>query len=229
MPTKVAIIPARGGSTRFKKKNIALLGDKPLICWSVEAVLRTKQFDDVYVSTDSDEIFNAVSHLGVKRHIRPYQHATTQATVLDAMMDLMTSIPKYDVFAFFLPTCPFIESSHICDGVALLENDPTADSVVSVSYYEEPIQLACIKKGNDIIPVFDNLTSGLTNSKYIQKYVKPNGGFYMSKWDHLLEHRNFFKGNVKGVVRPNETLVDIDYESDLRKAELMIQMKNELC
>lgn len=219
--TKVAIIPARGGSTRFKDKNIALLGGKPLICWSVEAVLNSDEFDDVYVSTDSDKIFDAVKHLNVKRHIRPEQHATTKATVLDAMLDLMNNIPKYDVFAFFLPTCPFIKSETIKQGVKML--DAATDSVVSVSYYEEPIQLACIKRGDNIIPVFDNLTAGITNSKFIQKYVKPNGGFYISHWNKLLEHKNFFKGNVKGVEIPNNLLVDIDYEHDLQMAELLYQ------
>tara|TARA_Y100000389_G_scaffold191542_1_gene217878 strand:- start:657 stop:1343 length:687 start_codon:yes stop_codon:yes gene_type:complete len=221
MLTKVAIIPARGGSTRFKDKNIALLGGKPLICWSVEAVLNSGEFDDVYVSTDSDKIFDAVKHLNVKRHIRPEQHATTKATVLDAMLDLMDNIPKYDVFAFFLPTCPFIKSESIKQGIKML--DAATDSVVSVSYYEEPIQLACIKRGDNIIPIFDNLTAGLTNSKFIQKYVKPNGGFYISHWNKLLEHKNFFKGNVKGVEISNKLLVDIDYEHDLQMAELLYQ------
>ena len=220
MSTKVAVIPARGGSTRFVDKNIALLGGKPLICWSIEAVLSSGEFDDVYISTDSDKIFEAVKHLPVKRHVRPDQYATTQSTVLTAMIDLMDNIPKYDIFAFFLPTCPFIKSESIKQGVNML--DSNTDSVISVSYYEEPIQLACIKKGDHIIPIFDNLTSGLTNSKFIQKYVKPNGGFYMSHWNNLKENKNFFKGNVKGVEIPNELLVDIDYEHDLKKAEFMI-------
>ncbi len=225
MLTKVAVIPARGGSTRLKDKNIRLLGGKPLIQWMVEAVLNSEEFDDVYISTDSDKIFDAVKHLPVKRHVRPAQNATVKATALNAMLDLMGDIPKYDVFAYFLPTCPFLESKYIKDGVSKLSDE--VDSVVSVSYYEEPIQLACIKKGDDIIPVFDNLTAGLTNSKFIQKYVKPNGGFYISHWDKLLESRNFFKGNVKGVLIPNDLLVDIDYEHDLQMAELIYQ--NVLC
>lgn len=217
--TKVAVIPARGGSTRLKDKNIRELGGKPLIQWMVEAVLNSQEFDDVYVSTDSDKIFNAVKHLNVKRHVRPAQNATVKATALNAMLDMMNDIPKYDVFAYFLPTCPFLESKFIQQGVSKLTEN--VDSVVSVSYYEEPIQLACIKRGDDIIPIFDNLTAGLTNSKFIQKYVKPNGGFYMSHWDKLAETRNFFKGNVKGVLIPNELLVDIDYEHDLKLANAM--------
>ena len=218
---KVAVIPARGGSTLLKDKNIRELGGKPLIQWMVEAVLDSNEFDDVYVSTDSDKIFDAIKHLPIKRHVRPAKNATVKATALNAMLDMMNDIPKYDVFAYFLPTCPFLKSKYIKDGVSKLTE--SVDSVVSVSYYEEPIQLACIKKGDDLIPIFDNLTSGLTNSKFIQKYVKPNGGFYISHWNKLLKSRNFFKGNVKGVVIPNDILVDIDYEDDLQMAEMLYQ------
>jgi len=161
--TKVAIISARGGSTRLKDKNIRLLGGKPLIQWMVEAVLDSGEFDDVYVSTDSDKIFDAVKHLNVKRHVQPAQNATVKATALNSMIDVMNDIPKYDVFAYFLPTCPFLESKYIKDGVSKLSD--TVDYLVSVSYYEEPVQLACIKKDDDIIPVFDNLTAGCDECK----------------------------------------------------------------
>jgi len=163
LETKVAIIPARGGSTRLKDKNIRLLGGKPLIQWMVEAVLDSGEFDDVYVSTDSDKIFDAVKHLNVKRHVQPAQNATVKATALNSMIDVMNDIPKYDVFAYFLPTCPFLESKYIKDGVSKLSD--TVDYLVSVSYYEEPVQLACIKKDDDIIPVFDNLTAGCDECK----------------------------------------------------------------
>lgn len=223
MTKKVAIIPARGGSTRLKDKNISLLGDKPLIRWITESVIESKEFDDIYISTDSDKIFDAVKDLSVKRHIRPENLATTKSTVLEAIVDLTNDIPKYDIIAYFLPTCPFIKPGYISEGIKKL-NEKT-DSVVSVSYYDEPVQLACVLKNDDIIPVFDNLTSGLTNSKFIQRYVKPNGGFYMTKWDNLLKNKNFFVGNVKGVLILNEDLIDIDHEKDLKIANLMLSIK----
>lgn len=219
---KVAVIPARGGSTRLPKKNIKHLGGKPLIRWMVEKVVNSKQFDKVIVSTDSDEIFEAVNDLPVERHVRPANHATVRATVLNAMVDLMQNLnEKYDIFAYFLPTCPFLPQESISEGIQLIQEEGV-ESVVSVSPYDEPIQLACIKKGNWLVPIFDNLTSGLTNSKFIQKYHKPNGGFYMAKWEHLMEHKNFFKGNVKCVEIPSKFLVDIDTQEDLDKAEYLV-------
>jgi CMP-N-acetylneuraminic acid synthetase/dihydrodipicolinate synthase/N-acetylneuraminate lyase len=224
---RLAVIPARGGSTRLPRKNVRLLAGKPLIRWMVETVVKTGLFETVVVSTDDDEIFDAVRDLPVTRHIRPAEHATVSATALNAMLDLMEhdvgidGDPRpYDVFAYFLPTCPFLREEYIRQGVELLD-ESGADSVVSVSHYEEPIQLACIKRGDDLVPVFDNLTAGLTNSKFIQRYCKPNGGFYMGRWDSVLQYRNFFKGDVKCVLVPNDELVDIDYEHDLQMAELL--------
>ena len=59
--TKVAIIPARGGSARLENKNIFPFGGKPLICHTVESVTRSRRFDTVIVSTDSDDIAAVVS------------------------------------------------------------------------------------------------------------------------------------------------------------------------
>jgi CMP-N-acetylneuraminic acid synthetase len=222
--TKVAVIPARGGSTRLKDKNIRLLGGKPLIRWAVENVINSKQFDTIIVSTDSDKIFNAIKDLPVIRHVRPKEFATTKITVLKAMIDLMENYldKKYDIFSYFLPTSPFVSEKYIIEGLEMIK-EIGVDSVIAVHEYESPIQLACIRKNNDLIPIFDNLTSGLTNSKFIQKYYKPSGSFYISRWDYLLKNKNFFKGNVKSVLIPNKLLVDIDYKEDLEYAEYLYQ------
>ncbi len=220
MATRMAVIPARAGSTRLKGKNIHPLGGKPLIRWTVEAVLGSGCFDKVVISTDSDAIFAAVSDLDVIRHNRPAEHATVKATALNAMLNLMESEEKHDIFAYFLPTCPFVSSKDIRDGANMLTEG--VDSVVSMTQYSDPIQLACIMSGDNVVPIFDNLTSGLTNSKFIQKYHKPSGAFYMSWWDNLVENRNFFKGNVKGVIIPRERSVDIDDINDIKAAEVIL-------
>lgn len=50
---RIAIIPARSGSKGLKDKNIKELNGKPLLAYSIEAALDSKQFDKVFVSTDS--------------------------------------------------------------------------------------------------------------------------------------------------------------------------------
>ena len=222
---RLAVIPARGGSTRLVDKNVHPLGGKPLIQWSVENVVKSGCFDDVYVSTDSEKIWDAVKHFPVKRHNRPEEHATVTATVLKAMISLMGEIEergdKYDTFAYFLPTCPLVPVSAIREGVEKLTEG--TDSVICMTEYNETIQLACIVKEGNVTPIFDNLTSGLTNSKFIQKYHRPTGAFYMGMWDSILKNQNFFKGNVKGVVIPNNLAADINDIYDIQLAENTLQ------
>lgn len=56
MTYKIALIPARGGSKRLPDKNIKLLNGKPLIAWTIIAARESGLFDDIIVSTDSENI-----------------------------------------------------------------------------------------------------------------------------------------------------------------------------
>ena len=215
----LAVIPARAGSTRLRDKNICPLLGKPLIRWITESVVESNCFQDILISTDGNEIYEAVADLPVKRHYRPEHYATTQATVLDAMIDIMESTEKeYNAFAYFLPTCPFISSDDIIKGVDKLKNRD-CDSVISMTEIPETIQLACVMSGDNVMPVFDNLECGMTNSKFIKKYYKPSGAFYMGVWNYLIENKNFFKRETKGVIIPSERSVDINTIGDIRYAE----------
>tara|TARA_R110000851_G_scaffold328457_1_gene499107 strand:+ start:1498 stop:2169 length:672 start_codon:yes stop_codon:yes gene_type:complete len=221
MTTKLAVIPARGGSKGLKNKNFYPLNGKPLIAYSIEAVLGADCFDTVLVSTDSEEIASIAESYGVRVYNRPPEYATDKMTVLEALVAMMDDVPRHDIFSYFLPTCPLVSSEDIKEGVSLL--DHRTGSVVSVVSYADPIQLAMIKRGDEMIPIFDNLTAGLTNSRYLQKYYKPSGAFYMSWWDNLIKNKNFFVGNVKGYEMPKKRSVDIDDLMDIRYAELILK------
>ena len=58
--SRIAVIPARGGSTRLKDKNIYPIKGKPLISYTIETVIDSGQFDTIIVSTDSNKIKEVV-------------------------------------------------------------------------------------------------------------------------------------------------------------------------
>lgn len=219
----LAVIPARDGSTRLKNKNIYPLGGKPLIRWSTESVLKSNCFDKVVISTDSDEIFYAVSDLPVIRHNRPSILATEKATVLDAMLDLMKGFPQHNTFSYFLPTCPFLIPDDIQKGLSLFE-DECVSSVISMTPLET-VQLSCLIKNDWVLPIFDNLEKGLTNSKFIKTYYKPSGAFYMSRWNDLEVHKTFFTTGTKGVLIPKERSVDINDLVDITLAQALLDVQ----
>ena len=58
----IAVIPARYASNRFPAKLMQDLGGKTVITRTYEAAVNTYLFDDVFVVTDSDLIFNEIEH-----------------------------------------------------------------------------------------------------------------------------------------------------------------------
>ena len=52
----VALIPARKGSKRIKRKNLKRLLGKPLITWTIEAAKKVKKINSIFVSTDDEQI-----------------------------------------------------------------------------------------------------------------------------------------------------------------------------
>ena len=60
----IAMIPARYAASRFPGKLMQDLAGKPVILRTYEATLKTNLFNDVYVVTDSDVIFNEIVNNG---------------------------------------------------------------------------------------------------------------------------------------------------------------------
>ena len=56
MALSLALITARGGSKRIPRKNIKPFLGKPIICYSIDAAIKSGVFDEIMVSTDDEEI-----------------------------------------------------------------------------------------------------------------------------------------------------------------------------
>ena len=54
----LAIIPARGGSKGLPQKNIKMLGNKPLIIWTIEAAAKKLKISKIILSADDKEVLN---------------------------------------------------------------------------------------------------------------------------------------------------------------------------
>ena len=67
----VAIIPAKGGSTRLPNKNMAPLNGRPMLDYSIDQALACDRIEEIYVSTDSDAIAEHAAARGVKVIRRP--------------------------------------------------------------------------------------------------------------------------------------------------------------
>lgn len=90
----VALIPLRGGSKSIIKKNIRCMAGKPLCAWVLEAAHSAKSIDEVFVSTEDEEIATVVENLGHGTKIisRPEHLASDSATTESVMLDFLERV-----------------------------------------------------------------------------------------------------------------------------------------
>ena len=110
--TSIAIIPARGGSTGLKRKNILPLCGKPLIAYSIEAALASNRIDRVVVSTEDEEIAEiALRHGAEVPFLRPKNLAGGRCSPGLAINHLLRTLygrsPLNLVSVVLYPTHPF--------------------------------------------------------------------------------------------------------------------------
>lgn len=82
---RVAIIPARGGSTRLPGKNIKYFFGKPIIWYSICAARASGVFDAVYVTTDSPLVASITEQYGAMTIWRPEELARDEVGTQEVM------------------------------------------------------------------------------------------------------------------------------------------------
>lgn len=86
------MIPARYSASRFPGKLMQNLAGKSVIVRTYEATVATQLFDDVYVVTDSDIIFNEIISNGGKAIMSKKEHQSGSDRIAEAVEDLDVDI-----------------------------------------------------------------------------------------------------------------------------------------
>ena len=220
--TFLAIVPARGGSKRFPRKNILDLNGKPLIAYSIEAGLQSKYIDKVIVTSDDEEILNISKEFGADIIKRPDELASDIATSFDAIKHTIENVDKYDYIILLQPTSPLRGAVQIDEAIDLLETKE-ANAVVSVCAMDHsPLW-------SNTLPQDASMQGFLRDevlnkrSQDLEKYYRLNGAIYICKTDKLLEEESFLlKENIFAYVMDRESSIDIDEKIDFKIAEVLI-------
>lgn len=149
----VAMIPARLGSKRIPRKNIRLLGDKPLIEYPIDLALNAECFDSVWINTESEELGKCISKLGALFHKRPEELAGDTVTNREFTYEFLKK-HECDYVVMINSTSPLLRQNTLNEFVNYVdEND--FDTVVSVIatkeetfFRDEPLNFSLAEKIN---------------------------------------------------------------------------------
>lgn len=224
---KIAIIPARSGSKGLPNKNILMLGNKPLIAYTIEAALKSGEFERVIVSTDSLEYKYIAEKFGAEVFMRSEELSNDKASSFVVIEDVLNKIETtIDYFVLLQVTSPFRNENHIKESIEVFEN--------SISEYDFLVSMQKSDKSSSLIkPIYDSGTLEEYNIDYSnysrQKYDEyhPNGAIYIGKIKEYLEQKHFFGKRSKAYFMNKEDSVDIDDSLDFEIAITLLNKKNK--
>jgi CMP-N,N'-diacetyllegionaminic acid synthase len=223
----LAIIPARSGSKGLKDKNIKMLNGKPLLAYTIEAAIESAIFQDVMVSTDSEEYAAIAIQWGANVPFLRSRELSSDTissweVVKDVIVNYKSSGQEFDTIALLQPTSPLRRMEDITNGYMQLKTKK-ANAIVAVCEVEHsPLWCNILPEDNSLVNFLDDRLIEKPR-QYLPTFYRINGALFIIKTDYLMSTDNIYKEKCFALVMPKENSIDIDDENDLKIAEIMMR------
>ena len=223
----LALIPARGGSKGIPRKNIRMVGNKPLMVWTIESAFESDLISRTIVSTEDREIADIAQQYGAEVPCyRPDNLAEDTSDTLDAVLytlDFLEQNEGYnpDYVVLLQPTSPLRRSDDI-DAAIRFTIDRHADSVVSICEAKpHPLLSKTLTKNGTLMDYIPGASDYSRRQDFPVAYSL-NGALYINRISSLRKDRKFVLPNTYGFIMPEERSLDIDSLFDLFIADLIL-------
>lgn len=238
----IAVIPARYASTRFPAKLMQDLGGKTVILRTYEAAINTKLFDDVFVVTDSDLIYNEIVSNGGKAIMSIKEHESGSDRIAEAVENM-----DVDVVINVQGDEPFINKKPLEQVIEIFRKD-TDKKVDLASLMFEIKDKSEIENPNNVKVIVDQQGFALYFSRSVIPYPREENvgvrymkhiGIYAFRKEALMDFyrlpmlaleasekleqlRYLEYGKRIRMVETDHGSIGIDTLEDLEKARMMI-------
>jgi len=206
----IAVIPARYDSVRFPGKLMKNLAGRSVILRTYQSAVATELFDDVFVVTDSDLIFNEIINNNGKAIKSKKNHQSGSDRIAEAIENM-----NVDIVVNIQGDEPFIDKNSLEKIIELYKND-TKNQIDLASLMREITDIEEIKNPNNVKVVTDKFGFALyfsrsvipfemqknSNTKYFQHI-----GVYAFKKQALMD----FYSRETGVLENSEKLEQLRY------------------
>jgi CMP-N,N'-diacetyllegionaminic acid synthase len=220
----VGLVPARGGSRRAPRKNLARLEGKTLVRRALETALASSCFELVVLSSEDGEILAEAADLDVVALARPTRLAADDVLVAEVVTHVLGAVEdpmrRFDAVAIVQATSPFTAPEDIAHTVDLLARTgaEAAVSVVRVDASQHPLKLKRLA-GDRLLPYLED--DRLTPSQSLPPLWVRNGSVYVFRRD--VADRGLQVTDIRGHEMPPERSFDIDTSRDLAFAEFLLE------
>ncbi len=221
----LVVIPARGGSKRIPRKNLRLLGHKPLLYYSINNALKSKFEIDIFVSSEDDEILNTAVKFGAKTHKRNENIANDKTTLDPVIYDCYLHAKnieekEYHIIATMQPTSPLLLTKSLDKALQKIINDNEIDTIIAA---KDATHLSWKKENDKYLPNYIERV----NRQYLTPEFIETGAFLITRNDIISENNRIGK-NVDLALLSGGEKIDIDTYEDWNLCEYYLKRKHIL-
>ncbi len=213
------LIPARGGSKGIPRKNLAILGDETILTRGVK-LLNQAGCDQVWVSSDDDEILRVASNAGAGSIVRPHQFsddmASTESVILDSIDQL--KLKAQDLIVVHQITSPFLSASSVRKCIEKLIATPSLNSVL-VGSVEHSFQWEETEVG-EWNPK-NHSREYRPRRQELKTIIRESGGVYVTRVSAVLQSQSRFPAPTFCIPISFLESLDIDTPEDLEVARII--------
>ena len=230
--SNLAVILARGGSKRIKKKNIKIFSGKPMISWAIEAAKKTEIFNEIIVSTDDPDIKDVAVSCGVNVPFSRPKNISDDITPTADVVAHSIEWAKSKQLDFSSVCCiyassPFIYFNDIIGSFKkFIRSD--YDFAFPVTEFEAPIfRSFSISSSKEIKMFFPENYN--VRSQDLPKAYHDAGQFYWGTTNAWLNKKKIFDKYSYPYLIPKWRVQDIDTPEDWDRAVKLFEVfKNEI-
>ncbi len=234
----LGVITARGGSKGIPRKNVKLLGGKPLIAYTIERAKESGVFDRIILSTDDQEIAEVGKQYGIEvPFMRPADLAEDTTPTLPVLVHALKWLKENEgdepeAVMLLQPTAPLRRPEHIREAHALFIAS-NADSVVSMvevpGHFNPHWQFRIGKDDRAEIFTSEPFRDIVTRRQELPKTYTRNGAIYLFKSMLLFnDPPSFYGDDVRAYIMDEASSVNIDSPEDFLAAEAALTHKSNL-
>lgn len=225
----IAIVPARGGSERIPRKAIVDFGGRPLIAWTIEALLESAVCERVLVSTDDREIADVAVAAGAEVPFLREGYADDFTPVSTVTVAMVRELEKRgervpDTVLHALVTSPLRTAEDVIRALATFRGRGV------------PFQLSCFAftgmtpwwaRRLDAQGRPTRLFPGpMRRSQDLEPLYCPSGAIWIARTDALLEAGTFYGPDHVMEPLPDWSAgLEIDTYEDLDLAQALLAMR----
>ena len=220
----LAIIPARGGSKGIARKNLRVVGGKPLIGRTVELARRTPSINRVVVSTDDPEIEDTARVHGAETMRRPAELSGDAASSESALLHVLAQLEKNedyqpDLVVFLQCTSPLTAPEDVEGTIQTLLKTGADCAFAAV-----PFHYFLWRQTNTGEAVGVNHESARRPMRQEREpHFLETGAVYVMRAPGFQRTRHRFFGKIVMHAMPAERCLEIDEAADLDRAEIALK------